>query len=149
MGRTCLAKHYFFGRASVLSRESKSLVASAFGMARDSEYFRRALAVIGPKIPSAGPGPKPRALSMLCNSRISSLVSGTELAGVINGICEVDNSRGSSGADLANSCGIGGAGAGESRGGEIGGTSFSSILSARVVAAFACSIRFEGIVSEG
>src|SRR2546425_1120092 len=84
----------FFQRASVLSRESKSLVAAAFGMPCASAYSRTALRVWRPMAPSMAPGLKPAALSLPCSSRISSGVNGAGLGCAVDGICNAGEATG-------------------------------------------------------
>src|SRR5882757_2692831 len=81
---------YFLGGGSDLRRTSKSLVASALATARAFEYFRTAPSVVGPTTPSTAPGSNPNALSLPCNSRISSAPSGAGFAGAGGGICDAD-----------------------------------------------------------
>ena len=136
---------YFLGGVSDLRRTSKSLVASALAMARACEYFRTARSVVGPTTPSTAPGSNPKALSLPCNSRISSAFSGAGFAGAGSGICGADGAGGCSN-DVA---GDGEAGGGEIAGTEAGGGAFSGMSSARGMAAFACSTGLGGNGSEG
>src|SRR5882757_26345 len=80
--------------ASAFRRTSSSLVASALGRARASAYWRMALRVWRPMVPSMNPGLKPAALSLPCSSRISSGVSGAGLGGAVDGICDAGEATG-------------------------------------------------------
>ena len=90
-----------------------------------------------------GSGIKSKALSLPCNSRISSVFSGG-FAGAGSGVCGADGAGGRSN-DVA---GDGEAGGGEIAGAEAGGGALSDMSSARGIAAFACSTGLGGNGSE-